>query len=189
DLGRKRLPGCVHAEDRRTAGRRREGHGDVPAEAARAKQRRVEHVESVRRGDADHATALREAVELDEDLVQRLLALAVCIGTAASPADGVDLVDEDHSALWPLTRLLEKLAHPARADADDLLDEVAAARGEERHARFAGERLRQERLAGPGIAVEHDPRRHLRSEVVEPRRVAEELHDLAELLDGLVDAR
>ena len=65
------------------------------------------------------AVALAEAVELDEDLVERLLALAVPSPPSLAPrADGVDLVDEDdrrrHRA-----RLGEEVAHAAGALADE----------------------------------------------------------------------
>ena len=70
-----------------------------------------------------------EAVHLDQELVQRLLALVVAAAEprAAVPADGVDLVDEDDAG-GVLLALLEEVAHAAGADADEHLDEVRAAR-------------------------------------------------------------
>ena len=57
----------------------RSGGADVhlPVEAAGAKQRRVEVLEPVRRAHDDDLVAPAEAVELDEQLVQRLVLLAV----------------------------------------------------------------------------------------------------------------
>ena len=50
----------------------------------------------VGRGDDDDAAVRLEAVHLDEQLVQRLLALFVAERVAAAAAaDGVELVDED----------------------------------------------------------------------------------------------
>src|SRR5689334_24101575 len=54
------------------------------------------------------------------------------------PAHGVDLVDEDDAGRV-LLALLEQVAHAARADAHEHLDEVGARDREERHARFARE--------------------------------------------------
>jgi hypothetical protein len=81
-------------------------HHDLAVEAARAQQRRIEHVRAVRGRDDDHAFVALEAVHLDEQLVEGLLALVVTAAEAraAMAADGVDLVDEDDArarASWP----------------------------------------------------------------------------------------
>ena len=82
-----------------------------------------------------------EAVHLDEELVQRLLALVVTAAEAgaAMAADGVDLVDEDDAGRV-LLALHEEVAHARGADADEHLDEVRARDREERHAGLAGDR-------------------------------------------------
>ena len=55
---------------------------------------------AVGRGDDDDAVGLGEAVHLDEELVERLLALFVAQRVAAAiAADGVELVDEDDAGL------------------------------------------------------------------------------------------
>ena len=122
----------------------------MTAETAGAEQRRVEDVEAIRCCDADDTVARGEAVHLDEDLVERLFALAVYLAGGAGAADGVDLVDEDDRAGLVAAGALEQLAHAAGADADELLDEVAAARCEEGDAGLAGQRLGEQRLAGTG---------------------------------------
>src|SRR3546814_9281750 len=78
---------------------------------------------------------------LHEHLVQGLLALVVpaAHAGAAVAADGVDLVDEDDRR-GVLLGLVEQVAHAARADADEHLDEVGARDRVERHARLAGDR-------------------------------------------------
>src|SRR5207248_8447675 len=65
-----------------------------------------------------------EAVHLDQDLVERLLALVVAAADpdAAAPPDRVDLVDEDDAGRL-LARLGEQVADAAGADADEHLDE------------------------------------------------------------------
>jgi hypothetical protein len=85
---------------------------DLPVEAAGAQQRRIEDVRAVRRGDEDDVVLHLEAVHLDEQLVQRLLALVMAATEtrAAVTADGVDLVHED-DARRSLLRLLEEVAH------------------------------------------------------------------------------
>ena len=90
-----------------------------------------------------------EAVELDQQLVQRLLLLVVAAQAAgaARAAERVELVDEDDRRRL-LPRLLEQVAHARRADADEHLDELRAGDREERHAGLAGDRAREQRLAG-----------------------------------------
>ena len=162
---------------------------DLAVEAARAQQRGVEHVGTVGRGDEDDPTAHVEAVHLDEQLVERLLALVVAAAHAgaAVTADGVDLVDEDDGRRV-LLGLLEEVADAARADTDEHLDEVGAGDGVERHARLARDRAREEGLAGSGRAVEQHALGDLGADGLELGRVGEELLDLAELLDRLLAA-
>ena len=113
-------------------------------------------------GDQDDAALDVEAVHLDEQLVERLLALVVAAAHAgaAVPADGVDLVDEDDRRGVGLG-LLEQVAHPGRADADEHLDEVRAGDRVERHAGLAGDGAGEQRLAGAGRAVEQHALRDL----------------------------
>ena len=132
-------------------------HDDAAVEAARAQERRVEHVGAVGGGDDDDAVVRLEAVHLDEELVQRLLALVVTAAEAgaAVATDGVDLVDEDDAGRV-LLALLEQVADAAGADADEHLDEVRARDAEERHARFTGDGAREQRLAGARRAHHQD---------------------------------
>ena len=122
---------------------------DAPVEAAGPQERRVEDVRAVGRGDEDDALVGVEAVHLDEQRVQRLLALVVpaAEARAAVPPDGVDLVDEDDAGRV-LLALLEEVAHARGADADEHLDEVGAGDREEGDVRLAGDGAREQRLAG-----------------------------------------
>ena len=189
DLRRERLALRVHLEDLAAAVAVGPVDDDLPVEAARAQQRRVEDVGPVRRGDQDDVVLHLEAVHLDEQLVQRLLALVVAAAEtrAAMPADGVDLVHED-DARRGLLGLLEQVADARGADADEHLDEVRARDREERDARLAGDGAREQRLAGAGRPVEQHALRDPRAERLELLRALEELLDLLQLLDRLVHA-
>ena len=127
DVGRERHLLGVHAEDAFAAAHVGPGHDDAAVEAAGAQDGRVEHVGAVGGGDDDDALVRLEAVHLDEELVQRLLALVVAAAEAgaAVTTDGVDLVDEDDAGRV-LLALLEEVANAAGADADEHLDEVGA---------------------------------------------------------------
>ena len=190
DVGRERLALGVHPQDGLAALHVRGVHRDLPVEAARAQQRRVEDVRPVGGRDQDDAALGVEAVHLDEQLVERLLALVVTAAHAgaAVPADGVDLVDEDDRRGVRLG-LLEEVADPARADTDEHLDEVGAGDRVERHPGLAGDRPGQQRLTGAGRAEQQHALRDLGAERLVFRRVLQEVLDLVQLLDGLVGAR
>jgi hypothetical protein len=72
-------------------------HHDLAIEAAGPEQRRIEHVGSVGSRDEDDTLVGLEAVHLDQQLVQGLLALVVTTAETGAPvpADRVDLVHED----------------------------------------------------------------------------------------------
>ena len=190
DLLGQRLAARVDLEDLRAALAVGAVDDDLAVEAARAQQRGVEDVRAVGGGDEDDVVLHLEAVHLDEQLVERLLALVVTAAHAgaAVAADGVDLVHEDDAGRV-LLGLLEEVAHAGGADADEHLDEVRAGDREERHARLAGDRAGEQRLAGARRAVEQHALRDAGAERLELLRVLEELLDLVELLDRLVDAR
>ncbi len=162
---------------------------DLAVEAARAQERRVEDVGPVRGGHDDDVRVRVEAVHLDEDLIERLLALVVRAAQAGATlaTDRVDLVHE-HDARRVALGLLEEVAHAARADAHEHLDELGAGDAEERHAGLAGDGAREERLAGAGRADEQHAARDPGAEAVELLGVLEELDHLGQLLLRLVHA-
>ena len=88
-------------------------------------QRRIEDVRPVGGGDENDVVLHLEAVHLDQELVERLLALVVTAteSSASVPADRVDLVDED-DARRVLLALLEQIAHPRGAHADKHFNKV-----------------------------------------------------------------
>ena len=94
-------------------------------------------------------------------------------GRAARLAQRVELVDEDDAGRG-LARLLEQVAHPCGADADEHLDELRAGDGEERHPGLAGHGPRQQRLAGAGRADQQDALGHVGAEAAVAVRVLEE---------------
>ena len=189
DFGRQRLALGVHLEDLPAADPVGPVDDDLAIEAAGAEQRRIEDVRAVRGGDQDDVVLHLEAVHLDEQLVQRLLALVVAAAEAgaAMAADSVDLVHEDDAGAR-LLRLLEQVADAGGADADEHLDEVRARDGEERHARLARDGACEQGLTGAGRTVEENALRDPGAERLELLRVLEELLDLVQLLDRLVRA-
>ena len=185
----QRLALRVHLEDGDAALDVRRVDDDLAVEAAGPQQRRVEDVGAVRRRDDDDVGVRVEAVHLDEDLVQRLLALVVAAAEAgaALAADRVDLVDEDDAGRVAL-RLVEQVAHARGADADEHLDELGAADREEGHAGLAGDGAGEQRLAGTGRADQQDAARDAGAQRDELLRVLEELDDLLQLFLRFIHA-
>jgi len=102
-----------------------------------------------------------------------------------APTDGVDLVDEDDGGRV-LFRLVEQVAHAARADTHEHLDEVRARDRVERYARLAGDGAREQGLARSGRTVQQHALRNARPDRLELGRVFQEVLDLLHLFDGLV---
>ena len=165
---------------------------DLAIEPTRPQQRRIQNLRTIggRHDDDRVLGAGVEAVDLCQELIQRLLALVVRHQTdaaAAALADCVDLVDE-HDRRRRSPGLLEQVAHAGRANADEHLDELRAARFEEADPGFAGGRLRDERLARAGRPDEEHAFRNPPAQLRESLRRLEELDDLAQLGDRLVGA-
>jgi hypothetical protein len=160
---------------------------DLPVEAARAQQRIVEHVDAVGAGEHDDAGRRVEAVHLDKDLVQRVLALVVPTHPTAAAAlapNRVDLVDED-DARRVGAGLLEEVADAGGADADEHLHEVGAGDRVERHAGLPSDCLGQQRLARARRAVENAALGDLGAEALVLGRILQEVHELLHLRLGL----
>src|SRR5690606_15076670 len=132
--------------------------------------------------DDDDAGVGLEAIELDQQLVQRLLAFVVAASGAgtAMAADRVDFIDE-YDAGSGLLGLLEHVAYTRSTDADEHFDKVGARDGEERHLGLAGDGLGQQRLAGPGRTDHEHATRNARAELLELARVAQELDQFGDL--------
>src|ERR1019366_7525195 len=148
----------------------------------------VENIGPVGGRDHDDVLVGLEAVHLDEELVEGLLALVMAAAEArtALTADRVDLVDEDDAGRV-LLGLVEEFREAARTDADEHLDDLRAADAEERNTRLAGHRLAEQRLAGARRPDQEDALGDAGSDRDELVRVLEELDDLVQFLLGLVD--
>ena len=122
-------------------------------------------------------------------MVQRLLALVIAAAEAgaAVPPDRVDFVDKDDAGRI-LLALLEHVAHPARADADEHLDKIGAGDREERHVRLAGDSAGQQGFAGAGRPDQQHAFRDLAAESLKFLGILQVFDNFLELLLGFVDA-
>ena len=138
----------MHAENFFAPAHIRQSHHHAAVEASRPQQRRIQHVGPVGRRHQDHAIVGLKAIHLDQQLIQRLLALVVpaAQACAAVASNRVDFVDEDDAGRI-LLALLKQIAHAACAHAHKHLHEVRTGDGEERNIGLAGHSARQQRLA------------------------------------------
>ena len=122
DVGRERLLPRVDSQDGLAARQVRRAHQHLAVEASRPEKSQIQILQPVRRADDDDAGARAEAVELDQQLVQRLILLAVERVPRTSRSHRVELVDEDDR--WRvLARFREQLPDPRCAEAGEHLDE------------------------------------------------------------------
>ncbi len=160
---------------------------DVPVEAARAQEGRVQDVGAVRCPDHDKAGADLEPVHLHQHLVQRLLAFvrAAALAVASFAARRIELVDEDDRRCHR-AHASEEIAHSRRSDTDERLHELGAGYGEEGDPGLTRNGLGQKRLpASGGAEQEHALRRH-RADLVVTLRVREVIDHLFELDHGFL---
>ena len=104
----------------------RERNAHRPVESTGTREGGVEDVSSVGRGNHDDLVGGVEAIHLHQNRVERLFPFIMPTrGGPATPAttDGVDFVEEDDAGRI-LFGLLEEVADPAGADADEHLDKV-----------------------------------------------------------------
>ena len=161
----------------------------TPVETAGTEKSGIEHVRTVGGGDEDDAFVGFEAIHLDQQLVEGLLAFIVSAAEAcaAMTADRVDFVDEDDAGRV-LLALFEQIADAAGAHADEHLDEVGAGDGEERYAGFAGDGAGEQRFAGSRRPDQQHAFGDASAEFLELLRLAQELDDLLQLFLGFFDA-
>src|SRR5690348_15693829 len=110
---------------------------------------------------------------------------AACI-RPAGPAKRIELVDEDNR--WRvLTRLLEQVANPGGADADEHLDKFRARDRKERDSGFASDGAGQQGLAGAWRTDQQHTLRRSAAQSTVYRRLFQEIDDLDQFVFGLVD--
>ena len=177
----------VHAQDLQAALAVRKLHGHTPVEAARAQESGVKHVRAVGRGNTDDEALAPilgfprvEAVHLDKQLVESLLALVIPHAPhfrVAPLGHCVNLVDE-HDGGRLLPRIHEELAHARGAHAHVELHELAGRHAEEGHPGLPGHGLRQQRFARAGRPHQQEAGRGPRPDALEALGVPQVLHDL-----------
>ena len=179
----------VHLEDGDAAALVGTVHQHLPVEPPCPQQRRIEDFGPVGGGQQDDADRGIEAVEFGKQLVQGLLLLVVAAEGAGRSAasERVELVDEDDAGRG-LARLLEQIADPGGADADEHLHELGAGNREECDPGFAGHGAGEQGLAGAGRSDQQNPLGHMGAEPAVALGILEEGDDFLQFELGLIDA-
>src|SRR5262245_64781990 len=102
----------------------------LPVKPSRSEQRRVQNFRSVGGGHEDDADSRIKAVHLNEQLVERLLALFM--GHRTNPAGFpkcIQLINKDDAGSLEL-RLFEEISYPGGAYPDEHLHELRSADAE-----------------------------------------------------------
>ncbi len=138
-----------------------------------------------------HGLVGLETIHLHQQLVEGLFALVIAAaqaGAAMAPDDRVDFIDEDDAGRI-LLGLLEHITHTACADADEHLDKIRTGDGEEGHIGLARDGARQQGLAGARRADQQHALGNASAQALEFLRIAQEVHDLLQIILGFIDAR
>ncbi len=180
----------MNIENLLTPGHIRIGHHHLPVKTTGAQQRRIQHVRTVGGGDKDDAFIRLKTVHLNQKLVQRLFALVIAAAKpgAAMTAHRINLINEDDAGRV-LFRLIEHVAHAARADAHKHFNEVGTRNGEERHIRLTRNGAGEQCLTGARRTNKQRAFRDLAAEALELHRVFQIFDDFLKLFLGFVDAR
>ena len=164
-------------------------HDHLPIETTGAQQRGVKNVRPVGGGNDDDIGVRVKAIHLNQDLIERLLALVMTAAQAcaAMATHGVNLVNEDDARAVALG-LLEEIAHAAGANAHEHLDKFRTGNREEGHARFTRHGLGHQRLARARRAHHQHALGDARAQSGKFLRFLEELDHFLQLLFGFIGA-
>ena len=146
---------------------------DLTIKTTGAQQCRIQNIGAIGCGDQDDRLAFLKTVHLDQQLVERLLALVVTAAQTGSAltSHGIDLVNKDDRRSLRLG-LLKEVAHAAGTDTHEHLDKVRTRDAKERHARLAGNGLGQQRLTGTRRAHQQNAARDLGTQFAIAVRIA-----------------
>ena len=163
----------MHAQDLLAALYVRAVDRDLAVKTTGAQQCRVQNIGAVGCGDQDDRLAFLKTVHLDQQLVERLLALVMAAAQTGSAltSHGIDLVNKDDRRSLRLG-FLKEVAHAAGADTHEHLNKVRTRDAKERHARLAGNGLGQQCLTGTRRAHQQNAARNLGTQLATAVRIA-----------------
>ena len=169
----------------------RQRHINLPVESTRSSQCRIQHVDPIGCSTDDYLFIRFKTVHLDEDGIERLLALIVSTTgetRTAATAHRIDFIEED-DARAVVFGLFEKIANSTGTHADKHLDEVRTGDGEERNIRLPRDGLGKQCFTGAGFTHQQHAAWDSATEPLKLFRILQKLDDLHHFVFGLFDAR
>ncbi len=162
---------------------------DPAIESTRPEKSGVEHIGPVRRCEKNDTLVALEPVHLDEQLVERLLALVMPAAKprSAVPADGIDFIYKQDTwrVFFPL---VEEIPDAGGAHTDKHFDKVRTAHGEERDGRFTGDGFGEQGLSCSRRPEKEGALGNPTAEPLEFLGITEKLDNFLEFFLGLVGA-
>ena len=167
----------------------RHSHRDLPVEASRSQDCRVQNIHTVGRCENNNSLICPKTVHLYQKLIQRLFTLVVASAEtgAAASGDCVDLIDE-HDAGMIILGVREQVAYTRSADTDEHFHEIGTRNREERNTCLAGNSLGNQRFTCSGRSDKQYTLGYSCSESRILRRIPQEIHKFLEILLLLLKA-
>ncbi len=169
----------------------RQIHRDLPVETPRPQQGGIEHVRAVRGGQHHNGIARLEAIQLHEQLLQRLFTLIIARkrrGATARSPDRVELVDKDDAGSV-LLGLLKQVAYAAGSHADEQFDKAGRTGAEERDTSLTCDCTCEQGLPRAWRTDQQHPFGNVCPNRQVALWIAQEVDHLAQVLLGFVDTR
>ena len=161
---------------------------DLPVEAPRSQEGRIEHVRPVGGGQHDHGLIGLEAIQLHQQLLQRLFPFIIAgerrCATARAP-NRVDFIDKN-DARRVLHGLLKEITYAAGPDPDEEFHKVGATGTIERDACLAGDGTSEQGFAGAWRADQQHTFGNMGPNGQVALRLAQEVDFLAQVGLGFV---
>mmetsp|Transcript_138959 Transcript_138959/g.241634 ORF Transcript_138959/g.241634 Transcript_138959/m.241634 type:complete len:282 (+) Transcript_138959:3386-4231(+) len=178
----------MDAQDGLAATNVRQIDRSLPVKTAGTLECRVQDIRPVAGCEDNDTGVTRESVHLREDLIQGLLSLVVGPGpTTTGSAHSINLIDEDQARCIVL-RLCEQVSHTARPNTDIDLHELRARATEERYTCLSSDSFGKQGLTCTRGPSQQHPLGELCTNSGELLRGLQELHNLNQLLLGLINA-
>ncbi|KAH3676846.1 hypothetical protein OGATHE_001336 [Ogataea polymorpha] len=153
--------------------------------SSRSSQSLIQGVWEIGGSNDDDSLGLRKSIQLNEQLVQRLLGVGLVSALPLS-SDGVELIDENNS--WgSSTSFAEQFPDSLGTHTNIQLVELGSRHEKERHTSLAGSGPRKQRLTGTRGAGQQNTLWKLSTESGKLRRILQKLNDFLELGSGLVN--
>ena len=176
----------MHLENLLATTNVRQPYDNLAVETTRTQQSRIKHVRTVGSCDNNNAVVHLEAVHLNQQLVQCLLALIVTTTKAGTTVTTycIDLVDENNTGSL-FFGLIKHVAYTRRTHTYKHLDKIRTRDGEEWHFGLTGDGFCQQCLTGTRLTDHQNASRNAATQALEFVGFAQEVDQFLYVFLGL----